>query len=66
MPDGMDGKLDLPDNGGKWNSTYYRTHAAADYVHAFSKVDLNIAEKFNKAISTSAPTSSATAEIRFG
>ena len=46
--DGMDGKLDLPDNGGKWNSFYYRTHAAMDYVHAFSKVDLNIAGKFNQ------------------
>ena len=23
---GMDGKLDLPDNDGKWNSYYYRTH----------------------------------------
>ena len=44
----MDGKLDLPDNGGKWNSFYYRTHAAMDYVHAFSKVDLNIAGKFNQ------------------
>ena len=22
---GMDGKLDLPENGGKWNSYYYRT-----------------------------------------
>ena len=37
-----------PDNGGKWNSFYYRTHAAMDYVHAFSKVDLNIAGKFNQ------------------
>lgn len=46
--DGMDGKLDLPDNDGKWNSFYYRTHAAMDYVHAFDKVDLNIAGKFNQ------------------
>lgn len=46
--DGMDGKPDLPDDGGKWNSFYYRTHAAMDYVHAFSKVDLNIAGKFNQ------------------
>ena len=44
--DGMDGKLDLPDDGGKWNSFYYRTHAAMDYVHAFNKVDLNVAGKF--------------------
>lgn len=45
--DGMDGKLNLPDDGGKWNSFYYRTHAAMDYVHAFRKVDLNVAGKFN-------------------
>lgn len=44
--DGMDGKLDLPDDVGKWNSFYYRTHAAMDYVHAFNKVDLNVAGKF--------------------
>lgn len=44
--DGMDGKLELPDDGGKWNSFYYRTHAAMDYVHAFNKVDLNVAGKF--------------------
>lgn len=44
--DGMDGKLDLPDDGGDWNSYYYRTHAGMDYVHAFRKVDLNVAGNF--------------------
>ncbi|WP_418698376.1 TonB-dependent receptor [Bacteroides sp.] len=45
--DGMDGKLDLPDDGGDWNSFYYRTHAGMDYVHAFRKVDLNVAGNFD-------------------
>ena len=45
---GMDGKLDLPDSKDKWDARYYRTHAGMDYVHAFSKVDLNIAGKFNQ------------------
>lgn len=45
--DGMDGKLDLPDDGGDWNSYYYRTHAGMDYVHAFRKVDLNVAGNFD-------------------
>lgn len=46
--DGMDGKLDLPnEEGGKWNSFYYRSHAGIDYVHAFRKVDLNVAGKFD-------------------
>lgn len=44
--DGMDGKLDLPDNGGNWNSYFYRSHAALDYTHAFRKVDLNVAGNF--------------------
>ena len=43
---GMDGKLDLPDNDGKWNSYYYRTHANMDYVHRFRKADLNVAGNF--------------------
>ena len=66
--DGMDGKLDLPDNGGKWNSFYYRTHAAMDYVHAFSKVDLNIAGKLNqpKQFQLPARLRQQQAEIRFG
>lgn len=46
--DGMEGKLDLPDDGGKWNSFFYRTHAGMDYVHAFNKVDLNVAGKFGQ------------------
>ena len=45
--DGMDGKLDLPDDGSDWNSYYYRTHAGMDYVHAFRKVDLNVAGNFD-------------------
>ncbi len=44
--DGRDGKLDLPDDGGKWNSYYYRTHAGIDYLHRFKKVDLDIAGNF--------------------
>ena len=43
---GMDGKLDLPDNGGDWDSYYYRTHAGMDYVHSFRKIDLNVAGNF--------------------
>lgn len=44
--DGMDGKLDMPDNAGDWNSYFYRTRAALDYTHAFKKVDLNVAGNF--------------------
>ncbi|MCR6503288.1 TonB-dependent receptor [Bacteroides muris (ex Fokt et al. 2023)] len=55
--DGMDGKLDLPSNGGKWNSFYYRTHAGLDYVHAFDKVDMNITGKFNQSNFNSLPGS---------
>lgn len=43
---GMDGKLELPDNSGKWNSYYYRTHANIGYLHRFKKVDLDIAGNF--------------------
>lgn len=46
--DGMDGKLDLPEEEGKWNSFFYRTHAAMDYAHAFKQVDLNIAGRFDQ------------------
>lgn len=56
--DGMDGKLDLPSNGGKWNSFYYRTHAGMDYVHAFDKVDMNITGKFNQSNFNSCPVPS--------
>lgn len=44
---GMDGKLEMPDNEGDWNSYYYRTHASMDYVHSFKKVDMNIAGNFD-------------------
>lgn len=44
--DGMDGKLDIPASGEKWNSHYYRTHVGMDYVHTFRKVDLNVAGNF--------------------
>lgn len=44
---GMDGKLEMPDNEGDWNSYYYRTHAGMDYVHSFKKVDMNIAGNFD-------------------
>ena len=43
---GMDGKLDLPDSKDKWDARYYRTHAGMDYVHAFRKMDLNVAGNF--------------------
>lgn len=44
---GMDGKLDLPDDLGKWKSYYYHTHAGLDYTHAFRKADLNVAGHFD-------------------
>ena len=44
---GMDGKLEMPEDGSDWNSYYYRTHAGMDYVHAFNKVDLNVAGNFD-------------------
>lgn len=44
---GMDGKLEMQDNEGDWNSYYYRTHAGMDYVHSFKKVDLNVAGNFD-------------------
>lgn len=44
---GMDGKLDLPDDLGKWKAYYYHTHAGMDYTHAFKKVDLNVAGNFD-------------------
>ncbi|WP_294605163.1 TonB-dependent receptor [uncultured Bacteroides sp.] len=43
---GMDGKLDMPDSDEKWSARYYRTRAGMDYVHAFRKVDLNVAGNF--------------------
>lgn len=45
--DGMDGKLDLPEEGGKWNSHFYRTRAGVDYTHSFKKLDLNLAGNFD-------------------
>lgn len=44
--DGMNGSLDLPDENGEWDAFYYRTRAAIDYLHAFNKVDLNVAGRF--------------------
>lgn len=44
---GMDGKLDLPGDLGKWKSYYYHTHAGLDYTHAFRKADLNVAGHFD-------------------
>ncbi len=47
FPDERHGwQTDLPDNDGKWNSYYYRTHANMDYVHRFRKADLNVAGNF--------------------
>lgn len=44
--DGMNGKLDLPDNDGDWKSYFYRSHANIDYRHSFKKVDFNVAGNF--------------------
>lgn len=43
---GMNGKLDIPYSEEKWDARYYRTHAGMDYVHAFRKLDLNVAGNF--------------------
>lgn len=43
---GMDGKLEIPGSEDKWSARYYRTHAGMDYIHAFRKVDLNVAGNF--------------------
>lgn len=43
---GMDGKLKVPGFAEKWDARYYRTHVGMDYVHAFRKVDLNVAGNF--------------------
>lgn len=43
---GMNGKLHLPQSEEKWNARYYRTHFGMDYIHAFRKVDLDIAGNF--------------------
>ncbi|MEG1837888.1 MAG: TonB-dependent receptor, partial [Bacteroidaceae bacterium] len=40
--DGMNGKLKLPDNGEKWKSRFYRITAGAEYMHQFSRLDLNV------------------------
>jgi len=44
--DGMNGKLDAPGLQEKWDARYYRTHVGMNYVHAFRKVDLNVAGNF--------------------
>lgn len=44
--DGMNGSLNLPGENGEWDAFYYRTRAAIDYLHAFNKVDLNVAGRF--------------------
>ncbi len=41
--DGRDGKLESRYGSGKWNNHFYRTRAAVDYMHQFSKVDMDIA-----------------------
>ncbi|ADV42947.1 TonB-dependent receptor [Bacteroides helcogenes] len=43
---GMDGKLNLPENKEDWISYYYHTYAGMDYVHSFKKSELNVAGKF--------------------
>ncbi|NDW13290.1 TonB-dependent receptor [Bacteroides sp. 214] len=44
--DGMNGKLDLIDEDGKWRSRFYRTKAGAYYLHQFGKIDLNLEGNF--------------------
>lgn len=44
--EGMNGSLDLPAESGEWDAFYYRTRASIDYLHNFSKVDLNVAGRF--------------------
>lgn len=44
--EGMNGSLDLPAESGEWDAFYYRTRTAIDYLHNFSKVDLNVAGRF--------------------
>lgn len=44
--EGMNGSLELPAESGEWDAFYYRTRAAIDYLHNFSKVDLNVAGRF--------------------
>ena len=43
---GMDGKLDVGEEYGKWAAYDYRTRAALDYTHRFDRVDLNVAGRF--------------------
>lgn len=40
---GRSGKLHKVGEEGKWKSHYYRTQAAANYVHQFKKLDMDIA-----------------------
>lgn len=44
--DGMDGKLDMPEDGSGWSSYFYRTSAGMDYTHSFDKIDFNAAGHF--------------------
>ena len=44
---GMDGKLELPGDLGKWNAYYYHTYTGMDYTHTFKKVDMNVAGNFD-------------------
>ena len=45
--DGMNGTLHIPGSTSKWDSYYYRTHAAIDYRHAFRQVDMDLAGHFD-------------------
>ena len=45
--DGMNGTLHIPGSTSEWDSYYYRTHAAIDYRHAFSQVDMDLAGHFD-------------------
>lgn len=44
---GRDGKLDRLDETGKWNSHFYRTQAALDWIHRFRQVNLKAGGDFD-------------------
>lgn len=44
--DGMNGKLDMPDEEAKWKTHYYRARAAVGYTHRFNRIDMDLAAHF--------------------
>lgn len=43
---GMNGKLELPNDNNKWDARYYRTLMGLDYLHSFRKADFKVAAHF--------------------